>query len=328
VKTLKTVLIAFVLGGIFGVMAGGYVGYKLATVNNSIDTADKVVVGDAGVVTRPTESVDTAATPPDTAAAPADAAPAAAGGTEAFVISPNDTSELMWVGYKNVLGQRLSMEGGFANFNGEVVVKDNSPAESYVDVTVDINSIFSESNILTGVLKKEMFFDAANHPEAKFQSTKIEPADDGYMVSGNFTMRGVTKGVQFPAKIVRQGENVYVEAEFKINRKDWNVGYDSYEDAVVLEEVVVSFKMLAEPGESAEAAPREVAPVEAAPAEAAPAEAAPAEAAPAEAAPAEAAPAEAAPAEAAPAEAAPAAEEGLDDWLETPVKTMSQQPVI
>ena len=313
-KTLKKVLVAFVLGGILGVMAGGYAGYKLGSVDNSLDTADETVVSDAAVVVRPPKQEDTAATPANTDAAPADATPAAAGGTEAFVISPNDTSELMWVGYKSVLGQRLSMEGGFANFNGEVVVKDNSPAESYVDVTVDINSIFSESSILTTVLKKEMFFDAANHPEAKFQSTKIEPADDGgYLITGNFTMRGVTKGVQFPAKIVRQGENVYVEAEFKINRKDWNVGYDAYEDAVVLEEVVVSFKMLAEPTAPAEAAPREVAPVEAAPAEVAPAEAAPAEAAPAE---------------AAPAEAAPAAEEGLDDWLETPVKTLSQQPVI
>jgi len=78
----------------------------------------------------------------------------------------------------------------------------------------------------------------------------------------------------------------------------------------------------------AETAPAETAPAETAPAETAPAETAPAETAPAETAPAETAPAETAPAETAPVEAAPAEEESLDDWLETPVKTLSQQPVI
>jgi len=318
---MRNILIAFVLGGILGVMAGGYMGYKMGTVDNSIDTAAGAGVIEKQEVVRPPKPAATAAAPADASAAPGNAAApaAAAGNTEEFVISPNDASELMWVGYKNVLGQRLSMSGGFANFEGKVVVVDNSPDKSYVDVTVDINSIFSESNILTGVLKKEMFFDVANYPQAKFESTKIEPAADGYMVTGNFTMRGVTKGIQFPAKIERQGENVYVESEFKINRKDWNVGYDSYEDAIVLEEVVVSFKMLAEPTEAREAAPREATPVTAAPA---PAAATPAPAPSATPAPA----AQAAPAT--PAPAAPAAEESIDDFIETPVKTMSQQPVI
>lgn len=307
-KSIRNILIAFVLGGILGVMAGGYMGYKMGTVDNSIDTAAGAGVIEKQEVVRPPKPAATTATP-------AEATTPAAGSTEEYAITPNDASELMWVGYKNVLGQRLSMSGGFANFEGKVVVVDNNPDKSYVDVTVDINSIFSESNILTGVLKKEMFFDAANNPQAKFESTKIEPTADGYMVTGNFTMRGVTKGIQFPAKIERQGENVYVESEFKINRKDWNVGYDSYEDAVVLEEVVVSFKMLAEPTEATDAVLREVTPVIAAPAAApAPAPAAPAPVA------------EAAPAT--PNSTAPAAEESIDDFIETPVKTMSQQPVI
>lgn len=315
-KTLRNILIAFVLGGIIGAAGGGYMGYKLATVDNSIDTATGAGVIGKQEVVRPPKPAATAAAPAD-AATPA----AAAGSTEEFAITPNDASELMWVGYKNVLGQRLSMSGGFANFEGRVTVVDNNPDKSYVDVTVDINSIFSESNILTGVLKKEMFFDAANNPQAKFESTKIEPTADGYMVTGNFTMRGVTKGIQFPAKIERQGKNVYVESEFKINRKDWNIGYDSYEDAIVLEEVVVSFKMLAEPTEATEAAPREVTPMTTAAPTPAPAAAAPA--------PAPEPAAEAAPATPAPTpEAAPAAEESIDDFIETPVKTMSQQPVI
>jgi len=309
-KSLRNIVIAFVLGGIIGAAGGGYLGYKMGSVDPRYDTATKVESGEANVIKRPVESTAKTETPA-VAENTIEATPEVAkGDTEGFAITPNDASEIMWVGYKTVLGQKMSMKGGFANFSGKIVVKDNSPDESYVDVAIDIKSLFSESNILTGVLKTEIFFDAANYPEAKFESSKIEPTADGYLVTGNLTMRGATKGIQFPAKIERQGDNVYVEAEFKINRKDWNIGYDAYEDAIVLEDVVLSFKILAEPADPAEAAaeeaPREVVPAEAAPA---PAEAAPAEAAPTE-------------------DAAPTEGQNLDDWLETPTTTMSQQQVI
>ena len=106
---------------------------------------------------------------------------------------------------------------------------------------------FSESTILTTVLKTDIFFNVAQHPEARFASTKIEPAENGYLVTGNFTMKGVTQGVQFPAVIERRPEGVFVKAEFTIDRKLWDVGYDQYEDSVVLKEVVISFEILAEP---------------------------------------------------------------------------------
>ena len=313
-NNIKKIAFAFVLGGILGLAVGGFLGYEVGSSDPRIDTAPAVGVVATQDVVRPKPAAAT-----ETAA---ETVPAATpGGTEEYVISPNDESELMWVGYKTVLGVEMSMEGGFANFNGSLSVVNNSPDESFVDFTVDINSIFSVNNILTGVLKGDQFFDVAKFPEAKFESTKIEATADGYMITGNFTLHGVTQGVQFPAKIERRGENVYVEAEFKINRKQWSVGYDSFEDALILEEVVISFKMLAEPADPTKAAPEKTAPREVTPREVTPvATPAPAEAAPA--------PAEAAPAPAATEGEAPAAEAGLDDWLETPTKTMSQQPVI
>ncbi len=188
------------------------------------------------------------AVPAEPAAAPADAAPAEpAAALEEYVISPNMDSEIMWVGYKTVLGQKISMEGGFANFEGSLTVAENSPDNSFVEVIVDVNSIFSENGILTKVLKSDIFFHAEEFDKARFASTKIEAVDSGYMITGNFTMRGVTQGIQFPAVIERRGKNVFASAEFTINRKQWNVGYDAYEESVILEDVVVSFKILAEP---------------------------------------------------------------------------------
>ena len=274
-------LVVFVLGAAAGLAGGGYLGYHIGASDNSVDTAPKASVIPVQEEVRPpavtptpppaeettaapaempanTPVTPTAVTPAETVAdtpitAPATPAvapeqpAAAAGKVEEFIISPNDYSELMWVGYKTVVGQRISMEGGFANFNGKITAENEDPNKSFVEVIVDTKSIFSESTILTTVLKTDIFFNVAQHPEARFASTKIEPAENGYLVTGNFTMKGVTQGVQFPAVIERRPEGVFVKAEFTIDRKLWDVGYDQYEDSVVLKEVVISFEILAEP---------------------------------------------------------------------------------
>jgi polyisoprenoid-binding protein YceI len=266
VKFAKIVVI-FAVGVAVGVAGGGYAGYMLGHTNRAIDNAPRSTMVEVGEERRPSppkppESGDSGPAavvePTDDVGAPTEveqaeapettiAAPAAPGKQEEYKITPNMDSFIEWVGYKTLLGQRISMEGGFANFEGTLVVVDENPDESYVEVIVDMTTIFSENAILTTVLKSDIFFDVDNHKTARFASTNIEKTDDGYLVTGNFTLRGVTRGIQFPAVIERRGNNVFAAAEFTIDRKQWNVGYDQYEDSVILTEVVVAFEILAEP---------------------------------------------------------------------------------
>ncbi len=251
------IIIAFIVGGILGVVGGGFVGYTIGGSNPAIDHAERSVVVEVGEErrpVRPTSPVDDAAVEaaedenevPDVVPEPVEEET-----TEEYVISPNMDSEIMWVGYKTVLGQRISMEGGFANFEGELLVVNNDPDESYVEVIVDMTTVFSQNAILTGVLRGGQFFDIENHPTARFASTNIEPLeeDDQYRVTGNFTLRGETRGIQFPATIERRDDNVFVKAEFTIDRQQWDIGYDMYEGATILDDVVVSFAVLAEPAD-------------------------------------------------------------------------------
>ena len=263
-KFVKAFVI-FVLGVAIGVAGGGYFGYHIGASDLRVETAPTATVipvqqethhtqapAPAPAATEAPATPEAAVEPPANtpAVAPGPEAPApqeaAAGKIEEFILSPNDASQIMWLGYKTVLGQKISMEGGFANFSGKITAEGDDPNKSFVEVVVDTKSIFSENSILTTVLKTDIFFDIANHPEAKFVSTKIEPAANGYLVTGNFTMKGVAQGIQFPAVIERRPEGVFVKAEFTIDRKLWNVGYDAYEDSVILNEVVISFEVLAE----------------------------------------------------------------------------------
>ncbi len=284
-KFIKIVLV-FIVGAALGAAGGGYLGYHIGATNQAIKYAPAAGIvpvqqerppvkksepvsvpapqqapalepadsnTPVGVTSPAPPETSVTASPPQPAVSeapaetPAAAAPAESGKAEEYVISPNDYSQVMWVGYKEVAGMKMSMEGGFANFEGKLTVGDNDPNNSFVEVLVDMKSIFSSNSILTTVLKSEAFFQVAEFPQARFASTKIEPADTGYMVTGNFTMKGVTQGIQFPAVIERRDGGVYAKAEFKIDRKQWNVGYDAYEDSIILNEVVISFEILAEP---------------------------------------------------------------------------------
>lgn len=259
-KFAKTILI-FLVGATLGLACGGYLGYHIGATNRAIDTAPR-----AGVIAVqeerrpaptpqpiPTTSNDTLAAnqnqevPLQQEVPPSTPEPVAPSKMEEFLITPNDDSQIMWVGYKQVAGVKMSMEGGFANFEGKITVEDSNPDKSFVEVNVDMKSVFSSNSILTTVLKSDVFFDVQKFPQARFVSTQVQPAENGYLVTGNFTLKGVTHGIQFPATIERRGENAYVKAEFVIDRKQWDVGYDSYEDSVILNEVVVSFELLAEP---------------------------------------------------------------------------------
>lgn len=256
--------VIFVAGAAVGVLAGGYAGFTLGSTNRAIDRAPTASVIEVQPEReRPTRRTPPDAEPPDVVEEPEVVDPdetpdvpdvpepepeaPVAGVVEEYAIRPNMESDIMWVGYKRLLGQRLSMEGGFANFEGTIVIEDEDPDESYVEVIVDTTAIFSENTILTTVLRSDVFFDVENHKTARFISTKIEEEGDGYLVTGNFTLRGVTHGIQFPAVIERRGDNIYAAAEFTIDRKRWDIGYDMWEDSVILNEVVVSFEILAEP---------------------------------------------------------------------------------
>ncbi|MFM8430422.1 MAG: YceI family protein, partial [Holophagaceae bacterium] len=84
-------------------------------------------------------------------------------------------------------------------------------------------------------LRGEDFFDIQKHPELKFVSTKVAAGSSSseILVTGNFTLRGVTKVITVPVtflgrtqtpppfKDVRAG----FETLFKINRNEFGIVY-------------------------------------------------------------------------------------------------------
>jgi len=140
-----------------------------------------------------------------------------------------------------------SHSGGFKTFEGTFHLVDNDPAKSSVEITIDSSSLWADNDNLTGHLKSPDFFDVASHPTVHFKSTSIVSGAEGYTVTGNLQLHGVTKSIEFPASIEVVNHQVVVKSEFSINRFDFTIEYKGKADNLIRNEVVIKLDMTATP---------------------------------------------------------------------------------
>ena len=169
---------------------------------------------------------------------PVDAGAATVSG-QTFTIS--DESTISFTGSK-VTG---SHDGGFNTFRGTVELVNNDPTASTVSVEIDTTSLWSDDDRLTGHLQSADFFDVENFPTAVFESTSIVSGEQGYDVTGNLTLHGITKGITFPATIEMADGRVTAEAEFFIMRFDFDMKYPGKADDLIRDEVVIKLSLVA-----------------------------------------------------------------------------------
>jgi polyisoprenoid-binding protein YceI len=144
-----------------------------------------------------------------------------------------------------------NVKGEFGKVAGTVNIDEKDVTKSSIDVTIDATSIDTRNAGRDGHLKSPDFFDVANHPNITFKSTKVEKAGEGKLkVTGNLTMRGVTKAVvldvEGPTPEVKSldgSSRIGATATTKLNRKDFGLNWNKTLEAggmLVGEEVTVN----------------------------------------------------------------------------------------
>jgi polyisoprenoid-binding protein YceI len=89
------------------------------------------------------------------------------------------------------------VHGRFNEFAGTFTIdKDKSSFE----MTIKADSIDTAVKARDDRLRGPEFFDVKKFQDMTFKSTKVEPIDGGYKVTGDFTMHGVTKSISFDLK--------------------------------------------------------------------------------------------------------------------------------
>ena len=127
-----------------------------------------------------------------------------------------------------------TVRGNFRGFEGTVVVDNDNPANSRVDVTIDASSVSTGDDKRDEHLRSADFFDVANFPTITFKSTGMNYTSvDDFTINGELTLHGVTAPVVIKAEQTGEGTNPWgvdvagFEGSTKINRKDFGLGWNA-----------------------------------------------------------------------------------------------------
>ena len=121
------------------------------------------------------------------------------------------------------------VRGRFKDFTGMINYDAADVTKSTVEFTAKVESIDTGVAGRDNHLRNADFFEVAKFPEMTFKSTKVEKKGNGYVLHGDFTLKGVTKPISFPFTVTgavkdnRGNVRFGVAAETKINRRDYGI---------------------------------------------------------------------------------------------------------
>lgn len=167
-------------------------------------------------------SAEESPTSPDTPVVPVPALPA----VTKWEIDPENSS----VTFVCKHAKHTNVRGMFQRPSGTIVLDDVTPGNSKINATIDVKLLTTGVDERDTHLKGADFFDSVTYPVATFTSTEVAKLSDStYSVTGNLTMRGVTKPVTLAVTAsppfqhygsIRRG----IEATTSVNRIDFGVG--------------------------------------------------------------------------------------------------------
>lgn len=131
-----------------------------------------------------------------------------------------------------------TVTGQFTDFQSEIHTEGNNIEGAKATFEASVNSISTNNADRDGHLKSADFFDAENHPTINFESVKFDKVSgDEYELTGNLTIRGVTKEVKLKAELGGIATDPYgqekagFEITGKISRKEFGLNWSAVTEA-------------------------------------------------------------------------------------------------
>jgi polyisoprenoid-binding protein YceI len=126
----------------------------------------------------------------------------------------------------------VDVPGYFRDFTGSINFDGKDVTKSTVEFTAKMESVDTGVAGRDKHLRTADFFEVEKYPEMTFKSTKVEKKGKNVLVTGDLTMKGMTKQISFPVTVAgfvkdQRGTKIGVTAETTINRRDFGVNYGS-----------------------------------------------------------------------------------------------------
>jgi polyisoprenoid-binding protein YceI len=125
------------------------------------------------------------------------------------------------------------VRGNFTGLKGSLEFDEEHPENSEIVARIDVSTINTRNTDRDNHLRSADFFDVENHPEMIFKSTSIKVNGEKQgQVTGNLTIRGVTKPVTFDVEYFGQLDSPFGDrrtgfsGEIKIDREQFGLTWN------------------------------------------------------------------------------------------------------
>jgi len=125
-----------------------------------------------------------------------------------------------------------TVKGLFSDVEGEIVIADGDPSKSSVTASLEAASINTRTGQRDDHLRSADFLDAANFPKITFKSTRITGDSSDFKVTGDLTIRGVTRPITLDVtnegagKDPWGGDRIAFSATTKLDRRDFGLTWN------------------------------------------------------------------------------------------------------
>ncbi len=146
-----------------------------------------------------------------------------------YTIDPTHTR----LGFSTRHAMVTTVRGQFTEFSGTAHVDAANPSASSVSLTIQTASVDTGVADRDGHLKSADFFDADNNKEITFSSTKVERDGDDWTITGDLTIKDVTKPITIEFESNGSARDPFgnlrigFEGGTSINRKDWGLTWNA-----------------------------------------------------------------------------------------------------
>ncbi|HVE93627.1 MAG TPA: YceI family protein [Acidimicrobiales bacterium] len=146
------------------------------------------------------------------------------------------------------------VRGSFGEFDGQGYFDAADPSNSRVDLTIQAASVDTRNADRDAHLRSNDFFAMDTYPEIRFVSTSVDAVDDNYRVTGELTIKDVTKPVTIDFEYTGSAVDPYgnqrlgLEGKVTVNRKDWGLTWNAALEAggvLVSDKVTLEFDVSA-----------------------------------------------------------------------------------
>jgi polyisoprenoid-binding protein YceI len=143
----------------------------------------------------------------------------------AFTLTPPDKYEVSSgysIGFKSA-----DPSGNFKLLSGTVEYDSDDVTNTKFNLKIPVSSINTGNGSRDKKAQTEEWFDAKKYPNITFVSSKVEKNGTSLSITGNLSIKGVTKKYTIPATVSESGKKIIFKGSFKVNRIEFGVGKKS-----------------------------------------------------------------------------------------------------